>query len=116
MMQTTDIAPMPSENVAEHAGKPPEKKPAKRRWLKGMVWALVLAVLLLCGFTAWLVSTESGLRFGLYRLPAWFGVNISSKTLQGTLLKGFHGDEWRIETEGADVDISSFVLRLRQRN
>ncbi len=111
MMQTTDIAPMPSENAAEHAGKPPEKKPAKRRWLKGIVWALVLAVLLLCGFVAWLASTESGLRFGLYRLPAWFGVNITSKTLQGTLLKGFHGDEWRIETEGADVDISSFVLR-----
>ena len=111
MMQTTDIAPMPSENAVEHAGKPPEKKPAKRRWLKGIVWALVLAVLLLCGFVAWLASTESGLRFGLYRLPAWFGVNITSKTLQGTLLKGFHGDEWRIETEGADVDISSFVLR-----
>ena len=31
MMQTTDIAPMPSENAVEHAGKPPEKKPAKRR-------------------------------------------------------------------------------------
>ena len=37
-----------------------------------------------------------------------FGVKISSDTLKGTLIEGFEGDKWLIETEGADIKISSF--------
>ncbi|MGN6982404.1 translocation/assembly module TamB domain-containing protein, partial [Neisseria sp. P0009.S007] len=35
-------------------------------------------------------------------------VTLSSDTLKGTLIDGFEGDTWLIETEGADVKISSF--------
>ncbi|WP_425316024.1 translocation/assembly module TamB domain-containing protein [Uruburuella testudinis] len=112
MTQPNDTLPMPSESPEADDGnrKPDPKHAGKKRRLKNILAAVVVLLLLLAGFAAWLVSTESGLRFGLYKLPAWFGVNISSKTLQGTLLKGFNGDEWRIETEGADLDISSFVF------
>ncbi len=112
MTQYNDTPDRPSESPeADHkqsAPAPGSKR--KKRWLRGMLLGMVLALLLLAGFAAWLVSTESGLRFGLYKLPSWFGVNITSKNLNGTLLKGFNGDEWRIETEGADLDISSFVF------
>ena len=118
MTQYNDTLEMLSENPADtHNGNPPENpKPApKKRWLRGVLLGIVLALLLLAGFAAWLVSTESGLRFGLYKLPSWFGVDITSKSLNGTLLKGFNGDEWRIETEGADLDISSLVFTWQPR-
>lgn len=106
---------MPSETPMDAGAdtQMPQAEPpkaGKKRWLKGILLAVVLALLLLIGLVAWLVSTESGLRFSLYKLPAWFGVNISSKSLHGTLLKGFNGDEWRIETEGADIDISKLTF------
>ena len=84
---------------------PPKRK---RRRLRGLLLALVVLVCALAGFIAWLVGTESGLRFGLYKIPSWFGVKIASETLEGTLVKGFHGDKWMIETDGADVKISAF--------
>ncbi|KPN71136.1 translocation/assembly module TamB domain-containing protein [Neisseria sp. 83E34] len=102
----------PAQTVAEQglSGKQPAPKKRGKKWLKAILLVFVLAVLMLGGIIAWLVFTESGLRFGLYKIPAWFGVNITSKSLNGTLLKGFDGDGWRIETEGADIDISSLVF------
>lgn len=82
--------------------------PTNKRWLRLMVWLLLCLLLSLLGFTAWIAGTESGLRFGLYQLPTWFQVKITSQNLQGTLLKGFSGNDWKIETEGADVKISYF--------
>lgn len=100
---TLTPAAMPSEN---------RPTPPKRnlRWLRALVLTLLLLLVLLAGLIGWTVSTESGLRFGLYRLPSLFGVDISSKTLKGTLLKGFSGEEWLIETKGADIKISDFHL------
>ncbi|WP_066077794.1 translocation/assembly module TamB domain-containing protein [Bergeriella denitrificans] len=99
-----------TDTVLTPTAGPSEKPPApprKRRPLRALAWALLcVAAALLC-IGGWLVSTESGLRFGLYKIPSWFGVNISSKSLNGTLLKGFDGSEWLVETEGADVRISS---------
>ncbi|MDO4248856.1 MAG: translocation/assembly module TamB domain-containing protein [Neisseria sp.] len=93
------------------AGTPPgAPKKRGRKWLRAILLLFVFAILMLAGLIAWMVSTESGLRFGLYQVPGWFGVNISSKTLSGTLIDGFNGDEWRIETEGSDIDISSLTL------
>ena len=89
---------------------PSAPKKRGRKWLRAILLLFVLAILMLAGLIAWLISTESGLRFGLYKVPGWFGVNISSKTLHGTLLKGFNGEEWRIETPGSDIDISSLTL------
>ncbi|MCF7520933.1 translocation/assembly module TamB [Neisseria sp. ZJ106] len=100
-----------THNPPPAAARPSEKpaKPrSKARFWKRAAWTLSAVFLLLTGFVGWLSATESGLRFGLYRLPSWFGVKISSQTLQGTLLKGFSGKDWLIETQGADVKISDF--------
>ena len=93
---------------------PPVAPPPKTRlsWLRRLLRLLVcfvlVSLLLLIGGLVWLLSTEEGLRFGLAKLPPLAGVNISSKTLQGSVWHGFKGDAWRIETESADIDISRF--------
>lgn len=91
---------------------PSEQQPAppkrKKRLLRGFVLSALGVLTVSAGAIGWLVGTESGLRFGLYKIPSWFGVKISSDTLKGTLIEGFEGDKWLIETEGADVKISSF--------
>ncbi|HGG7824633.1 TPA: translocation/assembly module TamB domain-containing protein [Neisseria meningitidis] len=109
----TDTAPTdtdPTENgtrkmPSEHRPTPPAKK---RRPLLKLSAALLSVLILAVCFLSWLAGTESGLRFGLYQIPSWFGVNISSQNLKGTLLDGFDGDNWSIETEGADLKISRF--------
>ncbi|HEY9992718.1 TPA: translocation/assembly module TamB domain-containing protein [Neisseria meningitidis] len=109
----TDTAPTdtdPTENgtrkmPSEHRPAPPAKK--HRPLLKLSAALLSVLILAVC-FLSWLAGTESGLRFGLYQIPSWFGVNISSQNLKGTLLDGFDGDNWSIETEGADLKISRF--------
>ncbi|MCP1660870.1 translocation/assembly module TamB domain-containing protein [Neisseria perflava] len=104
MTATQATAPVPSTAAPSERPTPPKKR---RPWRK-LAGGLLCLLLILLGFAAWLVGTESGLRFGLYQIPSWFGVNISSKSLQGTLLEGFDGSDWLIETDGADVKISSF--------
>ncbi|HEZ0513515.1 TPA: translocation/assembly module TamB [Neisseria meningitidis] len=109
----TDTAPTdtdPTENgtrkmPSEHRPAPPAKK---RRPLLKLSAALLSVLILAVCFLSWLAGTESGLRFGLYQIPSWFGVNISSQNLKGTLLDGFDGDNWSIETEGTDLKISRF--------
>ncbi|ASK28484.1 translocation/assembly module TamB [Neisseria chenwenguii] len=90
---------MPSENRPT----PPKHK---RSWLQVLLFALLFFAAFVCGAAGWIAATESGLRFGLYQIPSWFGVNIKSETLRGTLIDGFDGDEWLVETAGADVKIS----------
>jgi len=104
-VQETQETPNSVPTSSETQPTPPKRK---RRWLRGLLLALVVLVCALAGFIGWLVGTESGLRFGLYKIPSWFGVKIASETLEGTLVKGFHGDKWMIETDGADVKISAF--------
>ncbi|QEY26739.1 translocation/assembly module TamB domain-containing protein [Neisseria zalophi] len=99
--------------VEQTAGsEPPEKKKGKKsrkfKVFAGLAATLFVFFVAVAAALVWLATTESGLRFGLYKIPSWFGVSIQSKTLQGTLWDGFKGDDWRIETEGADVDISRF--------
>ncbi|ENT0646440.1 TPA: translocation/assembly module TamB [Neisseria gonorrhoeae] len=109
----TDTAPTdtdPTENgtrkmPSEHRPAPPAKK---RRPLLKLSAALLSVLILAVCFLGWIAGTEAGLRFGLYQIPSWFGVNISSQNLKGTLLDGFDGDNWSIETEGADLKISRF--------
>ncbi|QEY23880.1 translocation/assembly module TamB domain-containing protein [Neisseria animalis] len=89
-----------------HQGKP--AAPKRRRPLRALAWLLLCLSAVLIGIVGWLAFTPSGLRFGLYTLPSWFGVHITSKSLEGTLVNGFHGDDWLIETESADIKISRF--------
>ena len=96
-----DTRQMPSENRPT----PPVKK---RKLFRKSAAVLLCILILITSFAGWLAGTESGLRFGLYKIPSWFGVNISSKNLKGTLIAGFDGDNWSIETEGADITVSRF--------
>lgn len=98
-----------SDATQSSQSNPPKRPGKKSRW---RVWACASAgtLLALAGAGYWLAATESGLRFGLYQVPSWFGVKIESESLRGTLLGGFEGDNWRIETQGADVNISRFVF------
>ena len=96
-----DTRQMPSENCPT----PPVKK---RKLFRKSAVVLLCILILITSFAGWLAGTESGLRFGLYKIPSWFGVNISSENLKGTLIAGFDGDNWSIETEGADITVSRF--------
>lgn len=91
-------------------GKPPAAAKPRRRWLKRLLLGSIMLFAGLLLALWWLAATESGLRFGLTRLPSWFGVDIRAKTLNGTLWRGFDGEDWQIETEGSRIDISSLAL------
>lgn len=80
----------------------------EKRLLCGFVLSALGVLTISAGAIGWLVSTESGLCFGLYKVPSWSGVGISSDTLKGMLIEGSEGDKWLIETDGADTKISSF--------
>ncbi len=96
-----DTRQMPSENRPT----PPVKK---RKLFRKAAAVLLCILILITSFAGWLAGTESGLRFGLYKIPSWFDVNISSENLKGTLIAGFDGDNWSIETKGADITVSRF--------
>ncbi|MFC3875213.1 translocation/assembly module TamB domain-containing protein [Neisseria musculi] len=123
MNRPSDSPALSETAAAPETGKPPEhgpseKKPEKslwRRMLRAFFLVLLLSFAAVAGAAVWLAGTESGLRYGLYNIPSWFGANISSKTLQGTLWSGFHGEGWRVETEGADIGISRFSFSWNPR-
>ena len=102
----------PSENEKRSDAAPPKRR--KNR-LRGLLLALSGVALASAGFVGWLAGTESGLRFGLYKIPSWFGVKITSESLHGTLWRGFYGENWLIETDGADVALSRFRFGWRPR-
>ncbi|MDO4878171.1 MAG: translocation/assembly module TamB domain-containing protein [Neisseria sp.] len=79
-----------------------------RKIVKILLWLFVPLLSATAGVTVWLVTTESGLRFALYRLPALGGVEISSRTLHGTLWRGFDGEGWQIRTDAADISLTKF--------
>ncbi|WP_373755484.1 translocation/assembly module TamB domain-containing protein [Neisseria sp.] len=100
--------------VPEQPQRPSENPPKRRfRWLRVLLFVLVLLLALLAGAVYWLAGTESGLRFGLYKIPSWFKVDITSKTLKGTLWKGFSGEGWKIATEGSDIHISKLRFKWK---
>ncbi|PSJ79832.1 translocation/assembly module TamB domain-containing protein [Neisseria iguanae] len=106
---TTEQAPSAAVDTPPPSFETPPKH--KCRWLRVLSCLGLCVLLCLFGLAGWITGTESGLRFGLYKIPSWFGVNISSKTLQGTLIDGMRGDEWLIETKGADIKISKVTLQ-----
>ena len=105
----SDTLPPEAANEAA-AGSTPPKKP-RRRWLRRLLSAFLLLLTLLVAAVVWLVGTESGLRFGITKIPSWFGVNISVKELTGSLWRGFQGSGIQVATEGTDLDISSVALQ-----
>ncbi len=90
---------------------PPPKKPvSKWRWLKRAVWALMSVLIVLMLALLWLTKTESGLRFTLFRIPAWFGVEITADQVSGSVWSGFKGENWVVKTEGADINLRNLNI------
>ena len=72
---------------------PPPKKPvSKWRWLKRAIWALMAVLIVLMLTLWWLTKTESGLRFILFRIPEWFGVEITADQVSGSVWSGFKNE------------------------
>ena len=90
---------------------PPPKKPvSKWRWLKRLVWTLMSVLIILMLTLLWLTKTESGLRFTLFRIPAWFGVEITADKVSGSVLNGFKGENWVVKTEGANINLRNLDI------
>ncbi len=113
----TEPTPTPEADVQAAAASPAPKR--RRIWRRLLLGILVTLLAVLAG-VVWIISTESGLRFGLYRLPVLANVHIHAKELHGTVWRGFQGQDWLIMTPGADISLSSAELKwqpqlLRQR-
>ncbi|MCP2040303.1 translocation and assembly module TamB [Neisseria sp. HSC-16F19] len=101
---------MSAEATLPATETPPRAPKKPRRWLKHSLYTLLALVVSLLALVGWLGGTESGLRTGLFRIPAWFDVHIEAKNLKGTLWHGFQGEQWRIQTPGSDIDIEHLAL------
>ncbi|MDO4998305.1 MAG: translocation/assembly module TamB domain-containing protein [Neisseria sp.] len=104
-----------AENPNEPQNNAPKKKKSSGKWWKIPLVVVALLLVAVFAFAAWLLSTESGLRFAVYKLPALAGVNIQSASLKGTFLNGFDGQEWQIQTSAADVNIDSLEWKWQPR-
>ncbi len=110
----TDPKPLSTdEHTAPAVGTPSPKKSRFRKWLKRGIISFLVLLLLLSLFTVWLVRTPAGLRFATFTAPSWFGVNLSAKTLNGTIWKGFDATELTINMDSADVTVSNMALVWR---
>ncbi|WP_043903152.1 translocation/assembly module TamB domain-containing protein [Kingella kingae] len=99
-MTDTHINPTPEPETSA------PKSPKKRRWLKYTLGGVVVLLGTSAGALTWLLNTESGLRFAVYQLPKLGGVQITSRTLNGSILGGFSADKIAVQTPSADIQIS----------
>ena len=109
--------PSPNSLATENPAVSPSPSPAPqktkkpRRLLKYTFGAVIILLGASAGGAAWLLNTNSGLRFAVYQLPKLADVRITSKTLTGSVLQGINADELRIITPSADIDISSLYFQ-----
>lgn len=86
----------------------PKKKRRHFHWLRFTILLLLTLLVLLSGSLYWLTATHAGLRFALYRLPELGGIGVCSQTLNGTILDGFDGEGWEIDTPAAHIALDRF--------
>lgn len=86
------------------------KSASKWRWLKRTLLALIGLLVAVLLALVWLTNTESGLRFTLFRIPAWFGVDISADKVSGNVWNGFKGEKWVIKTESANINLNNLDI------
>jgi translocation and assembly module TamB len=72
---------MNSNHPLETATPPP-----RRRWLRGIVVAIMLLLALIIALSAWLLGTSSGLRFALARVQAATNGALQVRQAQGRLI------------------------------
>ncbi|WP_434779576.1 translocation/assembly module TamB domain-containing protein [Neisseria sp. Ec49-e6-T10] len=85
---------------------PTPPKRTKRHWLRNIIISFFVLLFIVVGVLSWVIFTPSGLRFAVFKVPAWFGVQIQASQLNGTISKGFNAQVLKVNTEAADVDIS----------
>ena len=106
---TEQSSPQPQATPAVSPSAKNPKKP--RRLLKYTLGAVIILLGASAGGAAWLLNTNSGLRFAVYQLPKLADIQITSKTLTGSVLQGINADELRIITPSADIDISTLYFQ-----
>ncbi|WP_037586823.1 translocation/assembly module TamB domain-containing protein [Stenoxybacter acetivorans] len=95
-------------------------KSRKKGWLKALLWFFITLPVLLAVLVFWLLTTESGLRFGLLKLPSWFGVQVQADDVQGTVWRGFSSAHWQVNTKSVQISSDKLLFswaadELRQR-
>ena len=100
------------EEQPSHTAVQPEPAAPKikRRWWLKLLWAALTCVVVFLSVVFWLTNTESGLRFTLFRIPAWFGVDISADKVSGSVWNGFKGEKWVIKTESANINLNDLNI------
>ncbi len=63
----------------------------------------------------WLLNSESGLRFALFRLPQYANVHIQAEQLSGTILDGFYAKNMYIQTDTAEITLSQLQVAWQPR-
>lgn len=106
----TQATQAPDTDLAADTRQPsPPPAPKRRWWLRILLGSMsLLIVIAACLF--WLVTTESGLRFGLFQLPSWFGTTLRADNAQGTFWHGFALENARIDNASSHIEIEHIVL------
>ena len=91
----------------------PKKK--KYRLLKYTLGGLVIMLGSMTGGATWLLNTESGLHFAVFKLPQYAQINIAADTLSGSILGGFSAQNLRIQTPSSDLDFSNLHFAWQPR-
>ncbi len=87
----------------------------KKKWLKTILRISLILLLLLLSLTLWMITTHSGLRFGLFTLPKWFGINITAEQLNGSVWQGFSGRNVQVNNRNFDLHIEKVKLDWNNR-
>lgn len=82
----------------------------KKKWLKTILRISLILLLLLLSLTLWMITTHSGLRFGLFTVPKWFGINITAEQLNGSVWQGFSGRNVQVNNRNFDLYIEKVKL------
>lgn len=93
------------------------KTPLWRIWVIGLFVFIIFIIL----FFAWLVGTNSGLRFALFQLPKLANTQITADNLSGSLINGFSARRLRINAPSSATEISQIQFAwqaktLRQKH
>ena len=82
----------------------------KKNWLKTILRVSLILLALLLSLTLWIITTHSGLRFGLLTVPKWFGINITAEQLSGSVWQGFSGRNVQVNNRNFDLHIEKVKL------
>lgn len=85
---------------------PKPQKNIIKKIVKKITISLVIFIISLISFTAWLLNTQSGLHFAFYQLPKLGNINIQSQSLKGTLWQGFEAHDINIQSKQSHIHIS----------